>query len=162
MSIFSFLFRSGAEEPKDKQSPAAEPATSKLKGSIGAERTIKVGTEGVLDSKSPKNAFAVVFEDDGDTGYLYALDTTREGQPVLDAVSIYDVKNVTDRDKPSKFVIVWSPDGLKAALFINDYPHAVFDFSAQRGYCRRNFPEPNKNWTKHSHEWNDSALGLFK
>lgn len=162
MGIFSFLFRSSGEEPKDKQPPTAAPATPKFKGSIGAEMTLMVGTKDVLDSKSPKNDFAVVFEDDGDTGYLYALDTTRNNQPILDAVSIYDVTNVTDRDKPSKFVIVWSQDGLKAALFINDYPHAVFDFAAKRGYCRRNFPEPSKNWTKHSHEWNDSALDLFK
>ena len=162
MGIFSFLFRSGGEEPKDKQPPTAALATPKLKGSIGAERTLKVGTKDVLDSKSPKNDFAVVFEDDGDTGYLYALDKTRKDQPILDAVNIYDVKSVTDRDKPSKFTIVWSPDGLKAALFINNYPHAVFDFAAKRGYCRTNFPEADKSWSQHSHEWNDSALEHFK
>ena len=162
MGILSFLLSSSGEEPKDNQTPVAAPSTPKLKGSIGAERIFKVGTKEVLDSKSRKSNFAVVFEDDGDTGYLYALDTTRKDEPILDAVSIYDVKNVTDRDEPSKFVLVWSPDGLKAALFINDYPHAVFDFAAKRGYCRRNFPDPDKNWTKYSHEWNDSALGFFK
>ena len=162
MGLFSFLFGGNAEEPKNNPSSTAGPATPKLKGSIGGERTFKVGNKEVLDSKSPKNDFAVVFEDDSDTGYLYALDTARKEQPILDAVSIYDVKNVTDRDKPSKFVIIWSVDGLKAALFINNYPHAVFDFSAKRGYCRRNFPEPDKKWTTFSHEWADSALDLFR
>lgn len=158
MGMFSVLSSSSGEEPKNSQPPAVE----RLKGSIGAERFLTVGIKDVIESKSPENDFAVVFEDDGDTGYLYALDTARKNQPILDAVSIYDVINVADRDKPSKFVIVWSSDGLKAALFVNDYPHAVFDFAAKRGYCRRNFPDPDKNWTKHSHEWSDSALESFK
>jgi hypothetical protein len=160
MGIFSFLFGSRGEDGKVGAGTA--PATPQLKGSTGAEQTIKVGSKGVVESKSPSSNFAVVFEDDGDTGYLYGLDYTRKDQPILDAMSIYDVKNVADREKPSKFTIVWSSDGLKAALFVNGYPHAVFDFVAKHGYCRRNFPPPDKNWTSYSHEWSDTALELFK
>lgn len=162
MGIFSFLSGGCGRDQKDKLPASSSPTPPKIKGSIGAERTINVGSEVTIDSKSPANDFAVVFEDDGETGYFYGLDTAREAQPILDAMSIYDVKNVTDRDKPSKFTIVWSMDGLKAALFVNDYPHAVFDFAAKRGYCRRNFPEADKKWSSHSHEWNDSAIDLFK
>ncbi len=80
----------------------------------------------------------------------------------MDALHIYNVANVTDRAKPSVVQLVWSRDGLKAALLINRYPHAVFDFESRRGYCRTGFPPPDKIWTQHSHEWSDDAQELFR
>ncbi len=81
---------------------------------------------------------------------------------ILDAVHIYNVKNIVDRDKPSILCIVWSEDGNKCALLINDYPHAAFDFVAKRGYCRTNFPNfshPGKDgWLRSDHSWSDDAV----
>jgi hypothetical protein len=128
---------------------------------LGTESTIFAGQKRIIDSVSPKASFAVVFEDDTETGYFYGLDTARATNTVLDAMPIYNVQKITDRHVPSKLTIVWSADGLKAALLINDYPHAVFDFEARRGYCRMNSPPPNEDWTTHSHEWDDSAIDLF-
>jgi len=128
---------------------------------IYAETKYSVGTETVLESASPKNAFMVVFEDDGTTGYFYGLDRDIKENPILDALHIYNSDNVTDKHLPSVAQIVWSGDGNKALLLINDYPHAAFDFEAKRGYCRNNFPPPNKKWTKHSREWTDDVLSLF-
>lgn len=106
--------------------------------------------------------YETVFEDDGQTGYFYALDTEKPDNPICDAVNIYIVKNVTDRAKPSTVQIIWSGDGLKSALVINDYPHAVFDFADHRGYSRTDFPPPDPHWTKYGHEWHDSAIDLLK
>lgn len=131
-----------------------------MKGLLDLEETILVGNPVVLESCSSKNAFAVFFEDEGDTGYFYALDTERES-PVLDALHIYNVANVRNRDMPSKLQIAWSYDGLKAALIINDHFHAVFDFESKRGYCRTAFPPPTTEWTNHGHEWSDEAYNLF-
>lgn len=128
---------------------------------IYAETQFTVGAETVLESGSPKNNFMVVFEDDGDTGYLYGLDRSREENPILDALHIYNVANVTDKHLPSEAQIVWSGDGNKALLLINDYPHAAFDFDAKRGYCRTNFPPPDTKWTQYNHEWSDDVLSLF-
>jgi hypothetical protein len=128
---------------------------------IYAETVFTVGVNTTLESGSPKNRYMVVFEDDGDTGYLYGLDRGRDGNPILDALHIYNVVNVTDKHLPSEAQIVWSGDGNKALLLINGYPHAVFDFVAKRGYCRTNFPPPDKKWTKYSHEWSDDVLALF-
>lgn len=128
---------------------------------LGTESTIIVGQKRIVDSVSPKTSFAVVFEDDTEAGYFYGLDTAQETNVVLDAMQIYSVQNVIDRHLPSKLTIVWSADGLKAALMINDHPHAVFDFEARRGYCRTNFSPPDKNWTAYGHEWNDSAIDFF-
>ena len=129
---------------------------------IELQETLNVGTAAAYQSNSPKTPFAVVFEDDGDAAYLYALDTTRSEQPILDAMHIYNVGSVTDRDQPSTLQVAWSDDGLKAVCVINRYPHAVFDFEARRGYCRTNFPAPDAAWTKHSHEWDDAAINLFR
>ncbi|MGP0017489.1 MAG: DUF2251 domain-containing protein [Candidatus Sulfotelmatobacter sp.] len=60
------------------------------------------------------------FEDEGETDYFYALDLLRTPDKILDAVHIYNVANVVDRDRPSQVDIVWSEDGSKCALLINN------------------------------------------
>ena len=120
------------------------------------------GQKAFLDSKSLESSFAVVFEDDGTTGYFYALDTAHEEQRILDAVHIYNAESVADKDRSSFARIIWSPNGEHAALLINDYPHAVFDFAAKRGYCRTGFPPPSPTWSSEGHEWDDSAMSFFK
>lgn len=128
-----------------------------------AEQEIKVGEPVILEGAAPTNNFAAVFEDDGQTGYFYALDTAKGENPIVDALHIYDVESVSDRQRPSKFRIVWSLDDHKAALLINDYPHAVFDFKGKRGYCRTGFPDSigEEGWSGEGHEWEDSVLQLF-
>ena len=68
---------------------------------------------------------------------------------------------VIDKEKPSRLQVLWTEDGLKAALYINSYAHAVFDFAARRGYCRSNFPTPNEEWTSFGKEWSDAVLESF-
>jgi len=55
---------------------------------------------------------------------------------ILDAFHIYDVANVSGRNRASTLSIDWSVDGMKCALLINGCPHAAFDFEANRGCCR--------------------------
>src|SRR5689334_13956825 len=90
-----------------------EPAVRNVKGTIGAEQVIVVGEPNFVESASPAHSIAVVFEDDGDTGYLYAVDRSDAELHILDASHIYNVADVVDRATPSKVVIMWSPDGLK-------------------------------------------------
>jgi len=75
---------------------------------IHVEETLHVGTETFVESVSPRGRYALVFEDDGATGYYYALDTNKEGNPIVDALHIYDVASVVDRKTPSTLQIVWS------------------------------------------------------
>ena len=114
---------------------------------LDIEETFVVGQDTYVDSVSPKGSQAVVFEDNKETGYFYAAETKPSLQ-VLDALHIYNVADVVNKEKPSKAQIVWTDDGLKAALLINDYCHAVFDFVQKAGYCRNGFPEPNGEWTQ--------------
>ncbi|HEU4932647.1 MAG TPA: DUF2251 domain-containing protein [Pyrinomonadaceae bacterium] len=127
--------------------------------SIGLEEEIQVGDEVVLSSDSSNSRYGVVFEDEGTVGYLYAMEYGGEQDEVVDAMHIYNVSSVVDRDKPSTIQILWSDDGLKAALLINDYPHAVVDFANHQGFCRTNFPSPGPDWTRP--EWSDQAFEGF-
>lgn len=105
-----------------------------MKGILEIEQEIKVGQEIVIDNASTKNSFAVVFEDDGQTGYFYALDNRRKENQILDALQIYNVEEVENKSVSSLVKIIWSKDELKSVLLINDYPHAIFDFESKRGY----------------------------
>ena len=129
---------------------------------ITKEQTIRIGEKVVIEGPSPSASFCVVFEDDGETGYFYALDMSRQDDPILDALHIYDVAVVTDRDIPSQVQIVWSGDSHKAALIINEYFHGVFDFETKRGYCRDGFPRRRGDWCTQAHDWDDRAVDLFR
>ena len=133
-----------------------------MPSSIQVQKTITVGKSSTIESPSPCTHYSVVFEDDGKTGYFYGLDKSKGDDPICDALQVYNVAAVADRDTPSVVQIAWSHDGLKAVLVINRYPHAIFDFQAKRAYCRTNFPAPDRRWTAFGHEWEDSALNLFK
>lgn len=76
---------------------------------IDVEETFTVGQDTYLDSTSPMGIYAVVFEDNEETGYFYAAETEPSLQ-VLDALHIYNVANVVDKAQPSKAQIVWTDD----------------------------------------------------
>ena len=130
---------------------------------VTAEQEFVVGQATVVEGAAPEGPFVAVFEDDESTGYFYALDTSSSGQPIQDALQIYNVANVTDRAKPSTVKVGWSTDSQKVALLINGYPHAVFDFSSKQGYCRTGFPPPASDsaWGSQGHAWIETALELF-
>ncbi len=122
------------------------------------ERTLKVGTPTVLELDGPVPPNKVVFQDDGEAAYFYAVDTSRpQGSQILDAVSIYEVARITDRSKPATVGIRWSRDGEKAALLLGAQPQAVFDFATKRAYARSNFPSTS-SWSAAGHAWSDSAM----
>ncbi|WP_083919036.1 DUF2251 domain-containing protein [Rudaea cellulosilytica] len=127
-----------------------------------AHQEIHVGSSVVIEASAPDRRYKVVFEDDGETGYFYAVDPAKVSQPIQDAVQIYNVKSVADRQHPSVVEIVWSSDNLKAELLINKQPHAVFDFSAKQGYCLSGFPPSHSGWSKAGHAWSSQVSDLIK
>jgi len=131
----------------------------RLVASAVTKETLNVGVEIVVESASPVGRYQAVFEDDGQTGYFYALDMERPYNPIADALHIYNVESVVDKDKPSQLHIIWSADGLKAALFINSFPHAVYNFTDGVGCCRTGFPPPFDS--SGSHEWDETQMEHF-
>jgi hypothetical protein len=126
-----------------------------------AKQSIRIGKPGHVEGRAPEGQFSAVFEDDGDTGYFYALDYAAGEQPIVDALHVYNVANVADANIPSEVVIGWSLDSTKTVLLIDGHPHAVLDFSAKHGYCRTGFPPaiPNAGWSGHA--WSEQCLELF-
>lgn len=130
------------------------------------EQIFKPGETVFLASDCPGCSYSAAFEDDGETGYFYALNRAGPEQMILDAVHVYNVANVSDRDRASSLSIVWSNDSMKCALLINGYPHAAFDFCAKRGFCRTNSPNfPNSQpgcWDSSDHAWSDEAIAWLR
>ena len=108
---------------------------------VVAEQRIIIGQETAIEGVAPQGSFAAVFEDDGQTGYCYALDRSFDKTPIRDALHVYNVRHVIDRRNPSVIKIGWAIDSNEVILLINDYPHAVFDFQTKQGFCRSGFPQ---------------------
>ncbi len=131
----------------------------RLISSKAGKATLSVGVAKVVELTSLDEVHKVVFEDDGQTGYFYALDMRKDENPIIGAMHIYDVENVADRNEPSQIHILWSPDGLKAGLWINSYVHAVYNFENNTGCCRTGFSPMSTADCKY--EWNDAAIDPF-
>lgn len=129
---------------------------------LDLEDTLNVGTDSFFDSSSAISSFAVIFEDDLRTGYFYAIDRNTD-MTILDAVHIYNVEDVIDKDKPSNIQIAWTDDWQMVSLLINNYCHAIFDFKNKAGYCRTAFPESNGEWSgaTNSRELTDDLISAL-
>ena len=114
---------------------------------LAVEQTIYIGSDTYESSVSHANSYGVTFEDNLETGYFYAVETA-PSLKVLDALFIYNVEDVTEKDTPRQLQIAWSDNGLVASLLINNYCHAIFDFENKAGYCRNGFPGTSSKWTK--------------
>ncbi|HUP12797.1 MAG TPA: DUF2251 domain-containing protein [Niastella sp.] len=134
-----------------------------MNGYLLREQAYTAGVNTFVECTNEENNFAVVFEDDTDTGYFYALEVEpRTGkQTILDAVHIYNIEEVPEPEKKGTIRIIWSKDWLRCALVINKYCHAVFDFKAQGGYCRNEFPPPNSIWTKGERKLTNEMVAAF-
>ena len=136
-----------------------------MKGYLLREQAFTAGEDTFIDCMSSENNYAVVFEDDTDTGYFYAVEVEpgTGKQNILDALHIYNIEEVPQEQRAGKIRIFWSTDWQRCALIINDYCHAIFDFKNHGGYCRNEFPPPNSFWTKGERTLTDDMIaGFFK
>lgn len=118
-------------------------------------------------SVSSDGTWAVVFEDDGVTAYLYAStwDSTGEGTfgPVMDAMHVYNVADIKGADKPFKIQIGWNAGGSAAALLINGNIQAIFDRAKGASCCRTGFPpSPAESPFRRALGWDPSLEAGFK
>ena len=60
--------------------------------------------------------FGMVFEDDGETGYLYA--TNEKADKIFDALHLYNSKSPNKLSSHDKLFIVWNPKMEKAGYSI--------------------------------------------
>jgi hypothetical protein len=97
----------------------------------------------LLSSPAAHGNFEIMFEDDGATGYIYAI-RNRPGPELLDALHIYNVEDIADRQVPVTAQIIWNETEDAAGFIINGYCHALYDFRQQAGSCRTAFPPPRQ------------------
>lgn len=136
-----------------------------MKGLLLREEAFVAGEETFIESSSSENNYAVVFEDDAETAYFYAVAFDKEtgAQQILDAVHIYEADEIEAAKRPGVIKILWSSDWLKCGLLINNYCYAIFDFEQHGGYCRSAFPPPNEIWTKGERTLTDDMVAaIFK
>jgi hypothetical protein len=121
-----------------------------------------------LSVNSPIVPWTVVFEDEGIAAYFYACDRSRETQDeaILDAMLIYNVSALKEKETERLATIQWSRSGLQAALYLDGTAQALFDFAAHRGHCRLDFPNFMSNqgdtWQRATHAWSEPALEAFE
>ncbi len=122
---------------------------------IDRRETIRVGREVVVESIAP-GGHGAVFEDDGDTGYLYAVQAGDERR-ILDALHVYDAGSVSDAAREHELEIVWDDAGTHAALRLNGYVHAMIGFDPPLAMCVGEFPAADGSFVG-SHEWDEQAF----
>lgn len=100
----------------------------------------------------------VMFEDDGETGYFYAMDLHNSEQPIVDSLYVYGVDSIEGKHEARQFQICWSEDGYQAFLLVNGYPHAAFDFTRLVGYNSNKYPMPDISSLWSHEEINDKLV----
>lgn len=75
-----------------------------MNGYLMQEQSFRRGEDFFLESFSPENNYGVVFEDDGETGYFYAVekDPGGHGLRVLDALHIYEAESDEDESESDR------------------------------------------------------------
>lgn len=119
-----------------------------MNGYLMQEAEWVAGQDLFLESFAPENTYGVIFEDDGEAAYFYALEKEKDELHILDALHIHETDEETDPQPPAQLKIIWSKDWMKVALVIDGHVHALFDFEAHGGYNINEFPPPNEFWTQ--------------
>lgn len=134
---------------------------------LGAEQHIRVGqppadeTEIVIGSFPPgAKGVGTVFEDDGETGYFYAVEQQADELELLDALHVYDVAAIADPEQPVTIQIFWNEDDTAAVLLLNGRSHALYDFQRRMGFCRNAYP-PAQHGQLGSRELTDELVEKY-
>lgn len=93
---------------------------------------IEVDDSFIVDYVSPDESWIVVFEDDGETGYLY-LGVWKNGEfaGIVDHLWIYNQISPPIKECKEVFII-WSDDSSRAGLIVDDECWGIFDIKTKR------------------------------
>lgn len=87
----------------------------------------------VIDSSSPNNKWVTVFEDNGETGYMYLCSFNENGEfdRIVDHLWIYNQIN-PPIEECKKVFIIWSDDSNRTGLIVDGECWGIFDLSSKR------------------------------
>ena len=107
------------------------------------------------------SGYGVVFEDDGQEGYVYL--TKEDGSKILDGLKLYDRRDAEKISEGDLLEILWQRKLKKLGIRYHQKIQAIFDIAKKESFCRSGFPLPNTSWCKsENHRWDDSALSGFE
>lgn len=104
-----------------------------------------------LDSPDRASARSLVFEDDGDSGYVYACVTNGHGPGsarIVESKLVYVVDRDVERDSLVKVALVWDEDGARAGVCVGERLAAAFDFDGAAAWSRTAFPPCSDGWNE--------------
>jgi hypothetical protein len=129
-----------------------------MNGYLMHETNWTPGEDLFIESFAAENSYGVVFEDDGETAFFYAVQKMEGELRILDALHIYEADEEADPLPPAELKIIWSRDWLKCALVIDGHVHALYDLEAHGGYNINEFPPPNDFWTQGDRKLTDQLI----
>lgn len=124
---------------------------------VSLERTIIPGVPVVVSWDCPASSFGVMFEDDGQTGYVYAVQNAGEGSGILDALMVYQMRPGDQPSSPRFLTLRWAYPVV--AVYLDSALAAAYDFHGRRRFGVLRFPPPGQGWMDTEPEWVEA---LFK
>lgn len=119
----------------------------------------------LISSYSPNAPFAVLFEDDGEGGYVYAarLDANQNAE-IEDVVELYQHHSefLLPFQMPQDLNVVWSKSGEKAAVLIQQTFHVVFDFTESKTYAKSLEVSEDSTWDRLQFEYRADIIADFE
>jgi hypothetical protein len=112
--------------------------------------------------------YGIVFEDDGQEGYVYTTFTTKKNNPrIFGGLRLYEQGNTERISKNDLLKILWHPKLKKVGIMYHGKIRAIFDFKRNEIYsmdgCYIRFPLSNPYWYKQkNHLWDDIAAAEFE
>ena len=120
---------------------------------MNTREKVSRGHEAFFSFSSNLPDCALVFEDDGECGYLYVMDAQ---QKIEEAVFVYRIEsNAAIRSEVLD--VVWSADGRVAKVRLGAELVAVFNYRSKQFFSASGFPAP-RNWLAVSRAESEAAF----
>ncbi len=117
---------------------------------------VEFSGEGVYQISLAELGYGLVFEDDGETGYLYV--TKPDFTDIYDAVHIYNRGDSHEPKAGDEVFVVWSSDLKRAGLYYGQAFRAGVDFAKNELRSRTGFPANAKAPWVGDHSWRDEIV----
>jgi len=110
---------------------------------VNTQEEISRGREAVFSFNSNLTGCALVFEDDGECGYLYVMSAE---QKIEEAVFVYKSESI-EPTQSEVLEVAWSADGWVAKVQLGGELVALFNYRSQQFFSASNFPSP-RSWSQ--------------
>jgi hypothetical protein len=107
---------------------------------VNTGEQVSRGHEELFSFCSELTDCALVFEDDGECGYLYVMDAE---QKIEEAVLLYRIES-NEPTRSEVLDVAWSADGRVASVRLGAELIAIFNYRSKQFFSASGFPAPRK------------------